>query len=58
MIMAELREHPECEGAAVVIIGPIGADWDVTLAGTGATLNVDAKRGGRQSLTGFASSSI
>ena len=25
MIVAELREHPECESAAVVIIGPTGA---------------------------------
>jgi hypothetical protein len=43
MIMAELREHPECESAAVVIIGPTGAGWDATLAGTGATLNVECQ---------------
>jgi hypothetical protein len=28
MITAELREHPECESAAVVIIGPAGAGWN------------------------------
>jgi hypothetical protein len=43
MIMAELREHPECESAAVVIIGPTGAGWDATLAGPGATLNVECQ---------------
>jgi hypothetical protein len=35
MIVAELREHPECESAAVVIIGPTGAGWDAALAGSG-----------------------
>ena len=43
MIVAELREHPECESAAVVIIGPTGAGWDATLASTGATLNVECQ---------------
>ena len=33
MIMAELREHPECESAAVVVVGPTGAGWDASLAG-------------------------
>jgi len=32
MIMAELREHPECESAAVVITGPTGTSWDTSLA--------------------------
>ena len=39
IIIAELREHPECESAAVVI-GPTGAGWDATLAGTEATIDV------------------
>jgi hypothetical protein len=43
MIMAELREHPECESAAVVIIGPPGSDWDASLAGTEATLDVECQ---------------
>ena len=41
--LAELREHPECESAAVVIIGPTGSGWDATLAGTEATLNVECQ---------------
>jgi hypothetical protein len=32
MIIAELREHPECESAAVVITGPTGTSWDTSLA--------------------------
>jgi len=43
MIMAELREHPECESAAVVVIGPTGSGWDAALAGTGATLDVECQ---------------
>jgi hypothetical protein len=43
MIMAELRENPECESDAVVIIGPTGAGWDATLTGTWATLNVECQ---------------
>src|SRR5262245_53266894 len=35
MIMAELREHPACESAGVVIVGPMGGDWDTALAGKG-----------------------
>jgi hypothetical protein len=35
MIMAEMREYPECESAAVVIIGPTGAGWEAALASTG-----------------------
>ena len=27
MIMAELREHPACESAAVVVFGPMGSGW-------------------------------
>ena len=41
MIMAELREHPECESAAVVVVGPSG--WNATLAGTEATIDVDCQ---------------
>jgi hypothetical protein len=43
MIMAALREHPECESAGVVIIGPTGARWDAALAGTEATINVECQ---------------
>ena len=43
MIMAELREHPECESAAVVIMGPAGAGWDASLAGTEATIDVECQ---------------
>ena len=43
MIMAELREHPECESAAVVVVGPTGAGWNATLAGTEATIDVDCQ---------------
>jgi hypothetical protein len=32
MIMAELREHPECDRAAVVI-RPMGLSWDAVLVG-------------------------
>ena len=32
MIMAELREHPECDRAAVVI-RPMGLSWDAVLIG-------------------------
>ena len=42
MIMAELREHPECE-SAVVTIAPSGAGWDASLAGTGATIDVECQ---------------
>jgi hypothetical protein len=34
MIMAELREHPECDRAAVVI-RPMGLSWDAVLIGDG-----------------------
>jgi hypothetical protein len=41
MIMAELREHPECERAAVVI-RPMGLSWDAVLVGD-APPNVECK---------------
>jgi hypothetical protein len=41
MIMAELREHPECERAAVVI-RPMGLSWDAVLVGD-EPLNVECK---------------
>jgi len=31
MIMAELREHPECESAGVAVIRPTGVAWDAVL---------------------------
>jgi hypothetical protein len=43
MIMAELREHPECESAGVVIIGPTGAGWGAALIASGATLDVECQ---------------
>jgi hypothetical protein len=39
MIMAELREHPECESAGVVIIRPTGVAWDAVLLREGAQIN-------------------
>jgi hypothetical protein len=39
MIMAELREHPECESAAVAVIGPTSVDpWDTVLIREGAPI--------------------
>jgi hypothetical protein len=43
MIVAEPREHPECESASVVILGPAGSGWEATLAGTEATINVECQ---------------
>jgi hypothetical protein len=43
MIMAELREHPECESVGVVIIGPTGAGWAAALIESGATLDVECQ---------------
>ena len=42
MIIAELREHPECESAAVTI-APAGLSWDASLAGTEATIDVECQ---------------
>ena len=42
MIMAELREHPECE-SAVVTIAPEGVTWDASLASTEATIDVECQ---------------
>ena len=40
MIVAELREHPECESAAVSVIGPTSVDaWDTVLIREGAQIN-------------------
>ena len=43
MIVAELREHPECESAAVVILGPSGSAWEAALAATEATISVECQ---------------
>src|SRR4029450_6037219 len=43
MIMAELREHPVCESAGVVIIGPTGPNWNAAFVGSGATLDVECE---------------
>ena len=37
MIMAELREHPECESAGVAVIRPTGVAWDAVLIRRSAT---------------------
>jgi hypothetical protein len=39
MIMAELREQPECDSAGVAIIRPTGLAWDAVLVREGAQLN-------------------
>jgi hypothetical protein len=40
MIMAELREHPECESAAVAVIRPTGVvAWDTVLIREGQQIN-------------------
>jgi hypothetical protein len=44
VIIAELREHPECESATVVITGPTSTGWDATLAGTEATIDVKRQK--------------
>jgi hypothetical protein len=43
MIMAELREHPECDSAGVAIIRPSGIAWDAALVGEGPHLNDDCR---------------
>jgi hypothetical protein len=43
MIMAELREHPECDSAGVVIIRPTGVAWDAALLSDGPRLNVECE---------------
>jgi hypothetical protein len=42
MIMAELREHPECDSAGVEIIKQPGV-WDAALIGEGPHLNDDCR---------------
>jgi hypothetical protein len=41
MIMAELREHPECAG--VEVIRPTSAAWDAVLIREGPQINVDCE---------------
>jgi hypothetical protein len=41
MIVAELREHPECDSTGVVVIRRMGLSWDVALVGDGPKLNSD-----------------
>ena len=39
MIMAEMREHIECESAAVAVIGPTSVDpWNTVLIREGAQI--------------------
>ena len=42
MVIAELREHPECE-SATVFIGPTAVSWDAYLSGTEATIEVECQ---------------
>jgi hypothetical protein len=44
MIMAELREYPECETAGVVVIRPMGLTWDAALVGGGPPLNIECNQ--------------
>jgi hypothetical protein len=44
MITAELREHPECDSAGVVLIRPMGLSWDAALVGDGPKLNSDCNQ--------------
>jgi hypothetical protein len=43
MIMAELREHPECESAGVAVIRPTGVAWDAVLIRDGPQINVECE---------------
>jgi hypothetical protein len=43
MIMAELREHPECESAGVEVIRPTGVAWDAVLIREGPQINDDCE---------------
>jgi len=43
MIMAELREHPECESAGVEVIRPTGVAWDAVLIRESPQLNDDCE---------------
>jgi hypothetical protein len=57
MIMAELREHPECESAGVEV-RPTGVAWDAVLIRLVHKLMTPARRGSRKSSVGFGRSSI
>jgi hypothetical protein len=39
MIMAELRENPECESAGVAVIRPSGVAWDAVLIREGPQIS-------------------
>jgi hypothetical protein len=57
MIMAELREHPECDSAGVVVSSKdIG--WDAFWSAGHRISMMSARRGSRRSLIGFGRSSI
>jgi hypothetical protein len=44
MIMAEMHEYPECESAAVAVIGPTSVDpWDTVLIREGAQIAAECK---------------
>jgi hypothetical protein len=44
MIMAELREHPECDSVGVVVIRQMGLSWDAALVGDAATNNTECNQ--------------
>ena len=44
MITAELREHPACDSAGVVVIRRMGLSWDAALVGDGPKLNSDCNQ--------------
>ena len=43
MIMAELREYPECEAAGVAIQRRSNVTWDAALLGGAPTINVECR---------------
>jgi hypothetical protein len=43
MIMAELREHPECDSAGVVVVKRMGPSWDAVLLSGSAQPNVECE---------------
>ena len=43
IIMAELREYPECEAAGVAIQRRSNVTWDAALLGGGPTINVECR---------------
>jgi hypothetical protein len=57
LIMAELREHPECESAAVVVNSQVSVGTLFWSARERSSM-MSARRGSRKSLIDFGMSSI